>query len=206
MERSEFVNALAKRDPTAWRNFVEEYGRIAEAVAARLGFQEADRDDLFQEICLTAMRTIGTLQDPKRLASWVYTIAYRIGIDRLRGRRRELSLAEGDGLLGGPATNGVQEDALQVLVRLERVAALWDVLAGLDDRCRRLLTALYLSEPRMSYEATAQQEDMPIGSIGPTRARCLEKAARDLKKLSSRHRDPSTGRSRATGAAQERRM
>lgn len=55
-----------------------------------------------------------------------------------------------------------------------RSAALWDAFGGLTGRCRELLRVL-MAAPPPSYEEVATALGMPVGSIGPTRARCLQR-------------------------------
>jgi RNA polymerase sigma factor (sigma-70 family) len=193
MERQRFVEQLLARDEEAWRRFVTDHGRLIYAVAARLGLDEIDRDDLLQETCLTALRSIQTLESPARLASWVYTVAYRIGIDLLRRRRPEILVDQVGESFERSGTPNREPAFVTDLERLESVAQLLDALALLDPRCRRLLTALYIEDPRPSYAEISQRESIPIGSIGPTRARCLEKAEKSLRGLSNPTPRPSQG-------------
>ena len=78
LERDRLVAGLAAGDEAAWRIFVEEYGRLIYSIAANFNLEDSDREDLFQETCFTALRSVATLRNPARLASWVYTIAYRL--------------------------------------------------------------------------------------------------------------------------------
>ncbi len=176
-DRNQLVARLAAGDEDAWRSFVETYGGLIFAVATRLGLRGADRDDLFQDACVTVMQSIHTLRDPTRLASWLYRVTYRLGIDALRSRRPEVGVEE----LTSSATGQLEPGFAEDLERLEEVSRLLDALGRLDSRCRNLLKLLYLEDPTPSYEEIARRLDMPIGSIGPTRARCLEKAARWLR-------------------------
>jgi RNA polymerase sigma factor (sigma-70 family) len=194
--RAELVAGLRARNESAWSEFVQDYGGLIHAVAARLNLSPADREDLFQETCLTTLRAIHTLQSSDRLASWVYTIAYRLGIDRLRRKSEELMDVSGS-IADRHAAGAVDPLALVRLERIESIAHLHDALAQLDERCRRLLTALYLEDPRPTYDTIARRQDLPIGSIGPTRARCLEKTRRLMKGLSDSPPRSSADRSRA---------
>lgn len=203
MNRAELVAGLLARREDAWREFVQVYGGLIYAAAARLGLPPADREDLFQETCLTALRAIHTLQSSERLASWVYTIAYRLGIDRLR-RKSEEPLDAQPSMADRQATNAIDPLALVRLERLESIAQVHDALAQLDERCRRLLVALYLEDPPPTYDTIARREKLPIGSIGPTRARCLEKTRRLMKGLSSRPPHPSIERGRTAARVDPR--
>lgn len=184
MDRKQLYEGLVRRDERAWRTFLDEYGRLIYSIATRLELDEESRADLFQDTCLLVYESIATLRDPERLASWLYTLTYRLGIDHLRRRRPSVGIdalgpdgAEFEADPGGP-------DTLERIARLESVAHLMDALARIDRRCRRLLEALYLEDPRPSYEEIGRRERMPIGSIGPTRARCLEKAQGLLSDIS----------------------
>jgi RNA polymerase sigma factor (sigma-70 family) len=67
-----------------------------------------------------------------------------------------------------------------LVLRSEREALVWRAFGKLDSRCQELLRALILAVPSLSYEEVAEAFAMPVGSIGPTRARCLEQLRRKL--------------------------
>ncbi len=191
MDARELVDGLVAGEERAWQEFLHSYGRLIYAVVGRFAVKGIDRDDLFQETCLKALQSIHTLQSPDRLASWVYTIAYRLSVDALRRQRPEARLENPDALLDTETAGREPQEPLQRLERLEKIARLLDGLQMLDPRCRRLLTALYLEEPPPSYVAIGKREDMPVGSIGPTRARCLGKLKKVLADLSNGPSDTS---------------
>ena len=68
------------------------------------------------------------------------------------------------------------------LIQIEQEKQIEEALAAIDERCRRLLTLLYLHQQQIPYAEIAQMLDIPLGSIGPTRARCLEKLIKLLPK------------------------
>ena len=74
-----------------------------------------------------------------------------------------------------------EEDLLEVATDLEDRAAVWEAVDRLTERCRSLLTLLHLAQGDKSYQDAADQLGMPLGSVGPTRQRCLEKLARLLE-------------------------
>lgn len=199
MDRTELVRGLVAGDETAWREFVEQYGRLAYAAATRLGLTAEQAHDLFQDTCLAALESIHTLRHPSRLASWTYSIAYRRAIDTLRQQRTGSVLDEGAADADASPALAVTSEIATELERLEEAAVLMDALAKLDPRCRRLLQALYLDTPRLAYNQIAKREGMPIGSIGPTRARCLGKLRSLLRELSNRLPHPSTDGKRGEG-------
>ena len=216
MTREELCRGLALGDEGAWSRFVSEFGPVIYALAGRFHLQPADRDDLFQRACLAVVRHIESLRDPSRLASWTYGIAFRLAIDSRRRQKPEVALDDADP--ADPSLRLVAPEVLRELERLERAALLRDALARIGDRCRRFLTAIYLEEPPASYEEICRREGLPLGSIGPTRGRCLEKLrkaladlpefapAKDLPaQVSDPPRAPSTKQPPEPGGARSRR-
>lgn len=191
MDARRLVEGLSRGDEAAWREFLATYGRLIYAVAQRFSLRGLDPDDLFQETCIRAHQSIHTLQSPQRLGSWVYTIAYRLGVDALRRERSEARREDEDALAAAELAPHAAPGPDQMLEHLEAVARLSDALGGLEERCRRLLTALYLEDPPPAYVEIGRREEMPVGSIGPTRARCLRKLKTVIRKLSGDPPDPS---------------
>ncbi len=191
MDARALVDGLSHGDDAAWRVFLTTYGRLIYAVARRFSAKGVDPDDLFQETCIRAHQSIHTLQSPQRLGSWIYTIAYRLGVDALRRERSEAGVEDLEALRAAHEAAHREPDPDQALERLEAIARLMDALGGLEERCRRLLTSLYLEEPPPSYVEIGQREGMPVGSIGPTRARCLKKLKIVMEGLSGDPADPS---------------
>ncbi|MCK4414609.1 MAG: sigma-70 family RNA polymerase sigma factor [Candidatus Eisenbacteria sp.] len=194
MTREQLVAGLKAGEESAWRLFIQDYGRMIYAVATRLGLAGPERDDLFQEACLSVLESIHTLRHPRRLASWVYIVTYRLGIDAIRRRRPEAPVEDWAVLLESNPTAVIEPTALGDLERLEEIAQVLDCLAEMDQRCRSLLQALYLEEPRPTYEEISRHQGIPMGSIGPTRARCLEKLGNLLQDLSGEGAKPSSRR------------
>ncbi len=185
MEQEAFVARLVRGEEAAWRRFVERYGRLIYAVAARLGLDEEDREDVFQNSCVAALHAIGHLRDPNRLASWVYGIARRQAVDVHRRRSPTVQLDQVAETDRSALIQSSPPAAHAQLERLEAVAILYDAMEALEPRCRRLLSAIYLEHPRPSYAEIGRRERMPVGSIGPTRARCLEKVRRVIEAVSN---------------------
>jgi len=192
IDRRRLYEGLLNRDERAWRAFLDEFGGLIYSIAIKLRLQESVREDFFQDVCLLVYDSIGSLRDPDHLASWLYTIARRRGIESLRRKRSEVPLEDTAAFSREAVDCDTGEpDVLDRLARTEAVARLIDALALMQDRCRRLLTALYLDDPRPSYKEIASRERMPVGSIGPTLSRCMEKAQKIMEELSNKPSDPS---------------
>ena len=165
-------------DAGAWRALVERYARLVHSIPARQGFAPAEVEDVGQEVFLALAQNLHTIQDAERLPAWLVTTTRR-ACWRLSARRRvEQPLEEAAGSDDGerPAPRELTsplptpEEALEGWGRQE---ALYAALDKLGERCRRLLTLIFLDPQEPSYDEISAALAMPKGSIGPTRNRCL---------------------------------
>ncbi len=124
-----------------------------------------------QTVFLALLRSLGRLRDDERLGPWLVVVAKRQAWRVRNHRRRPL-----------PPALLVPEDAAPdpAATRAEEHDWLQGALERLPERCRSLLTALYLSGPERPYAEIAAALGIPQGSIGPTRARCLERLRQEL--------------------------
>lgn len=180
MDLEQLVERIGAGEEAAWRRFLAEYGRLLYSIPATLGLDENDRDEVFQNACLTVFRSIHTLRDPAKLASWLYGVTYRLAIDALRRKRRDARVG-GDPGEDWTAIRDEDPGPDERLGSLEETALLLEGLDRLDGRCRRMLRSLYLDDPPASYADVSRDLEMPLGSVGPTRARCLEKLRKILE-------------------------
>ena len=171
MSDEQLVAACLEGDRAAWNELVDRYERLVYGIPARYGMSEEDRQDVFQEVFAALLRQLAGLRDRQSLAKWLITTTHRQCWKQLRAAGESPTLAEGLALKEVAPPPELAHDWEQQLI-LRRA------LAELDGRCRHLLQALYTDASRRSYETIAQQLDMPVGSIGPTRARCLAKLLR----------------------------
>ena len=123
-----------------------------------------------QTTWLRLAEQLSRIRDPKRLGAWLVTTARRECLRTLRGQQRQVLVEE--------YAEWVSEDGelawIDDLANRERDAALWSTFNSLPPDCKALLRAL-LTEPRLSYSEISEAFEMPIGSIGPKRARCLDR-------------------------------
>lgn len=165
-------------DADAWQRLVEKYERLVYSIPLRMGLDRDEAADVFQLTFAALIQSLDAIRDESKLGGWLATVARRQSWAVLRRRRAEItfadvapqddpSLAERARTLGMANTDQIQSWEL----------ALWldQGLAKLTDKCRELLTALYLDVSEPSYAELAERLGIPIGSIGPTRARCLER-------------------------------
>lgn len=171
------VQACLAGESGAWDELVERYGRLVFASARRCGLNAEDAEDVFQNVFLIMLRRLETLRDQARLSSWLITTTYRESW-RLARSRRDATTAELDDQIRDTGEAPPEEVA-----RLEREQLVHAALGRIDERCRNLLTALFLDAGEPSYEEISARFGMAIGSIGPTRARCFRKLERSLSEV-----------------------
>ncbi len=175
---AKLIQACLADDQQAWNTLIERYGRLVYSIPARLGLAPADADDVFQVVWGIVLRRLETLRDESRLSAWLIRTTYRESWRRAKQARRGPSL---DDVPGDPPSN--EEPMEEEVLRWERQQIVRRGLSELDERCRDLLTALFLDQESPSYEEIAERLGMKVGSIGPTRARCFKSLERILGKL-----------------------
>ena len=168
VDTAELVARVRGGDQSAWGELTGRYTNLLWSVARGLGLSRADAADVVQTTWLRLVERLDTLRDPERLGSWLATTARRESLATLRrGARVRVGLV--DEAHEVPAAGEAMDE---MLVRAERDAALWRAFRALGPRCQTLLRAL-MADPAPSYADVSVALDMPIGSIGPTRQRCL---------------------------------
>ena len=176
----DLLRACRAGDARAWERVLDKYERLIFSVSLNYGLTTEDAADVTQITFTILLQNMNTLSDDIPLASWLSTVARRHTWRLLARNRREAVNPEED-LAGNEALGGVVDDR----ERWELIEWLNHGLGLLDDRCRRLLLALYFDAEEPSYAQVAEHLKLPIGSIGPTRARCLEQMRRSLQTVES---------------------
>lgn len=187
MELSDKQLLLACRngDQAAWEALVRRYQRLMYAIPRRAGLDDDQAADVFQEVFATLFQKLDDIDQPERLHSWLVTTARR-KTWRVISKERvsQNTVGEDDGGSAEELSNIPDNAALpdEVLLKLEEQHQVRTAVAALDDRCRKLLTLLFYESEPPSYAEIAISLGTSEGSIGPTRARCLEKMLRLLDK------------------------
>lgn len=159
-------------DPDAWAEIVGRFAGLAWSIARSEGCDVADAADACQTMWLRLVEHIDRIEEPERLGAWIATVTRR-ECRRLLERRRLLDLDSGASL------DLVHETSVDehVLGR-ERDEILWSAIEALPPSHRLLLRLMYL-DPPLSYSEMAEVLGVPVGSIGPTRARAIESLRRN---------------------------
>jgi RNA polymerase sigma factor (sigma-70 family) len=192
------VGHVVEGDRAAWDEIVQRYAPLVWSVSSRFQLSARDREDVAQNVWLRLVDQLGTLREPAALPGWLATTTRReclrvVTAARKAGRREtkpdeELRLAD---------DTAIDEEILIA----ERNADLREALAGLPDRCQQLLPML-LADPPYSYAEISARLNIPVGSIGPQRARCLEQLRKSYAFLVEGWDKPSAA-SRAAGHVHE---
>ncbi|MCX6522431.1 MAG: RNA polymerase sigma factor [Actinobacteria bacterium] len=177
------LSRCRRGDERAWGTLVARYERLVHAIPLNLGLSPDDAADVTQASFAALLRAVDTIETPGRISAWLSTVAKRESIRIIERRARERSLGErtqGDVFSGDSGTGAIDSGTADVAADDDRVHQLaadveW-VHQGLQlvsSRCREVLTTLYFSG--ITYEEAATRLGMPIGSLGPTRGRCLDR-------------------------------
>lgn len=162
-------------DPGALDDLVRLLSPMLWQVVRATGLDRATAEDVVQSTWLALVRSGESISEPRAVAGWLCTAARREAW-RVRKQATRQQPADEDVLArrlpDHPAPEG------QVVLDDEN-ARLWDSLGRLPERCQKLLR-IVAAESRPDYTAIAAQLGMPVGSIGPTRGRCLDKLRREL--------------------------
>jgi RNA polymerase sigma factor (sigma-70 family) len=183
VEAQELLTRVIAGDERAWDEVVDRFAGLVWSVARSYRLSSAATDDVVQTVWLRLAEHCGRIRQPERLASWLATTTRNEALRVIRGNNRQTPQAQLDELpeLNAPSVEERVSDDVTLRAVLEAFAK----LAPADQQLMRLLCAV----PPLDYQTIAEMLGRPIGSIGPTRARCLER----LKKLLPPGFDPKEG-------------
>jgi RNA polymerase sigma factor (sigma-70 family) len=166
------VRRAAAGDKAAWENLVDRYSRLIWAMTRDFGLAEIDASDVVQTTWLRLLEHIHRIEYPERIASWLATTARHECLRHLASSRRVMLVDDHDATFGHTVEH--QPDVDERLLAEERAQAVRLALATLPSRSQ-LLIELLMADPPVSYTEISDQLGLPIGSIGPTRGRCLQR-------------------------------
>jgi RNA polymerase sigma factor (sigma-70 family) len=175
------VAAAISGEQAAWNTLVERLQRVVWKSVNMMTYDRDVRSDAFAATWLRLAERLTTIREPEKLPGWLATTACNEVRQILRQRdRRHTSLtvswagSAGVGDLLETLTGDTGEHATAIMLdeSRRRVRA---AFGQLDEHCREILTVLVLADPPVPYDEASERLGRPIGSLGPTRRRCLEK-------------------------------
>ena len=168
------VTRASGGDQDAWNELVDRYASLLYTICTRYRLSNHDTEDVGQNVWLLLVEQLGKLREPAALPGWLATTTARecLRVVTAASKTERLGTGLDDSVL---FVDDVAID--EVILVAERNAALHAAFAELSPRCQRLLSML-ISDPPHSYAEIHAELGIPVGSIGPQRARCLERMRR----------------------------
>lgn len=171
----ELVRAAAERRPGAWDALVDRFAELIWAVARGQGLSPADAADVSQTTWLRLAEHLGRLREPDSVGAWLATTARNEALRTLKRASRQVPT---DWDTDPSRTRGYDEPPPdERLLTDERNVALWEAFDELPAPCKLLLRYLIV-EPAPTYAEVSAVLDIPVGTIGPRRNRCLDNLRR----------------------------
>jgi RNA polymerase sigma factor (sigma-70 family) len=172
LDIAELVRRAARGNLTAWERLVDQYSRLLWAMTRDFKLAESDAADVVQATWLRLLEHIDRIEYPERIGSWLATTARHECLRHLAAGKRVMVVQDDHDAFSEAVSH--QPDVDERLLAEERAQAVRDALSTLPSRSQRLLEML-MADPPVSYTEISDQLGVPIGSIGPTRGRCLER-------------------------------
>jgi RNA polymerase sigma factor (sigma-70 family) len=165
------VRRAAEGDRRAWERLVDQYAKLIWSITVEYKLMESDAADVAQTTWLRLLEHIDRIEYPDRVGSWLAATARNECLRTLAARKRVV-LGHDDDELTSVVAHDPEVD--ERLLANERAQVVRDALSNLPRRWQRLLELL-MADPPASYADLSDELGLPIGSIGPTRGRCLER-------------------------------
>ena len=167
---AQLVERCRAGDQASWALLIERYGRYVRAIAVRgYGLQDADAQDVFQEVFVRTHRHLGRLRDPGALKPWLAQLTRRIAVDQLRAAGR-----------AGPGEAADDQAAGEdVFATLDEALAVQAAVAMLPEHCGEVLDRFFARDE--SYATIGEALGIPAGTIASRISRCLARLRAELK-------------------------
>jgi RNA polymerase sigma factor (sigma-70 family) len=195
---TDLVRSAAEGDRCAWERLVDQYERLIWSITRDFKLIESDAADVAQVTWLRLLEHIDGIEQPERVGSWLATTARHECLRSLAASKRVVLGHEEDTLEGVAAAEPELDEGLLAAERAQTVRA---ALSCLPQHWQQLIELL-MADPPVSYTEISDQLGVPVGSIGPTRARCLAKLREHLQ---TPEREAAAHRTTATTNGQHRR-
>lgn len=169
-------------DAAAWAELVRRLERVVWKAVNMMTTDPDVRTDAFAATWLRLVERLRTIREPEKLPGWLTTTATNEVRQILRHRSRQAVQVDWqdpeDGLamvLDAARANATDHDHGRSMVREQLAADVRRAFHALDEECRQIITVLVLADPAPSYAEASEVLGRPVGSLGPSRRRCLDK-------------------------------
>lgn len=176
----ELVASCLSGDEQAWSELIDRYNRLIFSIPLKQGLSRDEAADIFQAVCLDLVAELPRVRDPQALPAWlIQTTLHKVS----KWRRRNDRYVSDEGIHAeqAPAPDADMPDAL--IREVQQAQALRDAVAGLSDRCQRMVQMLFFETPARPYKDVASQLGVATGSIGFLRNRCLDRLRSALEEI-----------------------
>jgi RNA polymerase sigma factor (sigma-70 family) len=171
----DLLAACLRGEAVGWEALLDRYAALIYSIPLRYGLPPGDAADVFQSVCVTLFEKLDSIRAPRGLAAWIITTTSRQSLVVARRRRRDQTRLADPGL---PDPDLLPEEEL---LSLERQRVVRAAITRLSPRCRKLIEALFSdAAQQQTYQQLADGLGVPMNSLGPTRARCLDQLKRLL--------------------------
>ena len=170
LDVARLVRRAAEGDRWAWERLVDQYSRLIWAMTRDFKLVESDANDVAQATWLRLLEHIDRLENPACIASWLAITARRECL-RILAARKRFVLVQDDADLSDVAH---EPEVDERLLADERAQTVREAVSRLPGHWQRLV-GLLIADPPASYAEISDRLGLPIGSIGPTRGRCLDR-------------------------------
>lgn len=163
-------------DQAAWNELVDRYQRLIYSIPRRGGLSDEESSDIFQDVFVTLLQKLDEIKQPEKIRAWLVTTAKFKTWGVIRSRKNEV--ADGDPekhellMANEPDLRPLADT---VLIEMEQQHLIRTAIASMDERCRTILSMLYLQDKPASYEEVGEVIGAGGTSISPLRSRCLKK-------------------------------
>jgi len=178
---AELIKACRRGEETAWNKLVERYQRLIFTIPRRAGLSEEQAADILQEVFLTLFEKLDDIEQPDKIRSWIVTTAKFKTWGAVRTNKGFYSPeTEEEMELEMASLADASPLADELLIELEQQHLIRAAMKNLEERCRKIISMIYMRDAAASYAEVASEIGVGETSISPMRARCLKKLAKIL--------------------------
>jgi RNA polymerase sigma factor (sigma-70 family) len=169
-DAARLVRLAASGDTSAWERLIDQHARLISAITWEFRLADMDAADVAQTTWMRLIEHIHRIEHPEHIASWLATTARNECRHHLAARKRVVLSSGEDSPFEDLAANPAEVD--DALLAAERTQVVRQAMSKLPRRWQRLMEML-MADPPVPYADISMELGLPIGSIGPTRGRCI---------------------------------